>query len=756
MKSLAEIILIFLSLTTTIDNVVGTIDATEISLIEPINDLKDQISKTAQLLVQDYSKLTENDTTILSNWKAYSRILSKINYVLFDMISEALMDSDLVDSLSDGCVKSLTDFSIALVQQESWSYQIIDSNGFLSSGLLKGSFANFGDFDECIGAGLDHKDHLARYCLINYHIDFETNQTNLFAQDLIFNTTGTILERTFFTELLRYAHFFKARQGRSGLCVPSACTKDDVQLLIDNVLRIDKLIFNVSSCQTNDGLYRFSLLQIIILCLFVAISLIIIALTIIEFTFHSDDDVKSRSSILLRKLSIKQNFQSLLTIEGSADQLSSINGIRLLTMFWLVYSHVYLLSVKETFRSSTRFIESLFDFKVHLIINAWPAVDIFFILSALLHSYHVFQLLRVKEEINVLRIVCNRIARLWPSLWFIVGLVFVIPSFGRGPLWPEIMSQQVSSCYDHWWKVVTFTANFRYDNNYCQIHTWYLSADFQLFLLSFIFIFLIFKYHKRAILMLSLSNLILSCCVTIYFYLKKLHPTILFTQIDEKKIYDEIFTIYMPTYLHLSPYLIGIFTGYFIVISRETSFRFPKALNYLWLLSILSMLTIILFGYFFTSYPQIPVIIQSLYAGFHRLLWSVSIAFIILYCEINHNGFVRDFLGHKIFASLSRLSYLIYLVHFVITWTRFANARQPLIFSHSTMFNEFIINLFYTICVSIVVYLIVEAPFSNIYSLYVGKREWPIGNFSLRSKFLTKNRTLKDRKIDQEESVEMS
>ncbi|KAI7684941.1 hypothetical protein SSS_01179 [Sarcoptes scabiei] len=389
MKSLAEIILIFLSLTTTIDNVVGTIDATEISLIEPINDLKDQIFKTAQLLVQDYSKLTENDTTILSNWKAYSRILSKINYVLFDMISEALMDSDLVDSLSDGCVKSLTDFSIALVQQESWSYQIIDSNGFLSSGLLKGSFANFGDFDECIGAGLDHKDHLARYCLINYHIDFETNQTNLFAQDLIFNTTGTILERTFFTELLRYAHFFKARQGRSGLCVPSACTKDDVQLLIDNVLRIDKLIFNVSSCQTNDGLYRFSLLQIIILCLFVAISLIIIALTIIEFTFHSDDDVKSRSSILLRKLSIKQNFQSLLTIERSADQLSSINGIRLLTMFWLVYSHVYLLSVKETFRSSTRFIESLFDFKVHLIINAWPAVDIFFILSALLHSYHL-------------------------------------------------------------------------------------------------------------------------------------------------------------------------------------------------------------------------------------------------------------------------------------------------------------------------------------------------------------------------------
>lgn len=102
--------------------------------------------------------------------------------------------------------------------------------------------------------------------------------------------------------------------------------------------------------------------------------------------------------------------------------------------------------------------------------------------------------------------------------------------------------------------------------------------------------------------MLSLSNLILSCCVTIYFYLKKLHPTILFTQIDEKygllfrvsfsilmiftdstfqrKIYDEIFTIYMPTYLHLSPYLIGIFTGYFIVISRETSFRFPKVFKW--------------------------------------------------------------------------------------------------------------------------------------------------------------------------------
>lgn len=311
---------------------------------------------------------------------------------------------------------------------------------------------------------------------------------------------------------MRYAHYFKVRQGRSGLCVPSDCSKKDIQTIVDNgkiiiinindddnhlnlsfkVLKIDKIIFQVDTCQSTDDIKHYSPLQLMILIIFGLIATIIILATIIERLRWTNEN--SLTTMILKKLSIKQNIYQLLRLNtDSADNLASLNGIRVLTMFWLVYGHAYLLSVKEAFRSSTHFIKSLFDMKMYFLFNAWPAVDIFFILSALLHSYHVFKRLQSNDEINILKIVCNRIARLWPSLWFIVAFVFLIPNLGQGPLWSEIMEQQVNGCYENWWMVITFTANLRNDNNLCQIHTWYLSADVQLFLLSFIFIILIYK-----------------------------------------------------------------------------------------------------------------------------------------------------------------------------------------------------------------------------------------------------------------------
>ena len=175
------------------------------------------------------------------------------------------------------------------------------------------------------------------------------------------------------------------------------------------------------------------------------------------------------------------------------NNLRSINGIRVLTMFWLVYAHAYFLSIKEAFRSSSKFIESIYDLKMYFILNAWPAVEIFFIISALLHSYHVFQTMASTRKVNIIKLICNRVFRLWPNLWLTVGLVFLVPALAQGPLWLDVMQQQVNSCYNTWWKVPLFISNFRTCEETCQVHTWYLSVDTQLYAVSFIFVIFIFK-----------------------------------------------------------------------------------------------------------------------------------------------------------------------------------------------------------------------------------------------------------------------
>lgn len=47
-----------------------------------------------------------------------------------------------------------------------------------------------------------------------------------------------------------------------------------------------------------------------------------------------------------------------------------------------------------------------------------------------------------------------------------------------------------------------------------------------------------------------------------------------------RQIYREMFKIYMPTYLHLTPYLVGIVTGYILVVNKSKNLQFPKVCSH--------------------------------------------------------------------------------------------------------------------------------------------------------------------------------
>lgn len=197
---------------------------------------------------------------------------------------------------------------------------------------------------------------------------------------------------------------------------------------------------------------------------------------------------------IIRHFSLNRNLKHLLeTKPGNANRVECIDGIRFLAMCWLIYGHAYFVPIKETFKSSLFFIDSVYDAKMHLIYNAWIVVDVFFIFSATLLSFHCFRVLATKSHLNVIKLIANRVARLWPAVWLIIGVALLVPKLAQGPLWPEIIDREVRTCVDTWWRIPLFIANLNPKPNICLIQTWYISADFQLFLLCFAFIFLIFK-----------------------------------------------------------------------------------------------------------------------------------------------------------------------------------------------------------------------------------------------------------------------
>uniref|UniRef100_A0A182Q9U0 Acyltransferase 3 domain-containing protein n=1 Tax=Anopheles farauti TaxID=69004 RepID=A0A182Q9U0_9DIPT len=80
-------------------------------------------------------------------------------------------------------------------------------------------------------------------------------------------------------------------------------------------------------------------------------------------------------------------------------------------------------------------------------------------------------------------IVTNRLIRLMPlNLLTLAFGALVYDRFIGGPLAPRQLSVEQGFCRSRWWMNVLFISNFNM-NQPCLPHSWYISADFQLFLL---------------------------------------------------------------------------------------------------------------------------------------------------------------------------------------------------------------------------------------------------------------------------------
>ena len=54
------------------------------------------------------------------------------------------------------------------------------------------------------------------------------------------------------------------------------------------------------------------------------------------------------------------------------------------------------------------------------------------------------------------------------------------------------------------------------------------------------------------------------------------------------------------------------------------------------------------------------------YGGLHRAAWGLALGWVIFACSRGYGGWINDFLSWGAFVPLSRLSYIIYLMHLTV------------------------------------------------------------------------------------------
>ena len=181
-----------------------------------------------------------------------------------------------------------------------------------------------------------------------------------------------------------------------------------------------------------------------------------------------------------RWFSASHNVDRLMSVIGG--DFKALNGIRVLSMCWIIMGHTILMFVMPPVVNPTvedRFLRSVpFAF----VRGAEYSVDTFFFMSGFLATFALMNQLKLKGILSAsqyVSMVFLRYLRLTPS-YAVVLLFFwkVLPLVSSGPFWDETTIFSSDACDKHWWTNLLYVNNLVPFNataqEMCMGWSWYL------------------------------------------------------------------------------------------------------------------------------------------------------------------------------------------------------------------------------------------------------------------------------------------
>ena len=427
----------------------------------------------------------------------------------------------------------------------------------------------------------------------------------------------------------------------------------------------------------------------------------------------------------VRSFSLYSNVQMLLS--PPSNPLHSINcltGIRSLSILWILLCRSYLwllfsggLSDVENLLLNTY---PLLSFTV--VWNGFSAMETLFIISGCLAMFLSLKELEARNRPNCLmyfgKYYLYHFLRVTPT--YLIVLLFMwklTPLLGSGPLWSPAVDMFIGKCEENWWTNVLYINTF-YPVNYvdtCLSWTFYISIEVQFILFSPIFI--IPAYYLRAPYSILLPSILfilttfflvpllafndvnthLAYIIHNYLTLTNISQLLHHAQSLERVMINEY---YAKFYFHYTMYLSGLLLGYFLykipswrLNSKRDTSAFDKKLSFFCINSfvigvILSIFLTFVPNWILHGLPVVPGLMYSLLT-IVKPFWAISVCFIIFAIAFGFGGPVGALLSWGIWAPLSRLTFMVYLIHPIVMVVFFLTLRRS--FSYSTLCFSFII-----------------------------------------------------------------
>ncbi|KAK9753368.1 Acyltransferase family [Popillia japonica] len=639
---------------------------------------------------------------LLNTFMAVLLLQSAATQILPDIPEYISILNDKRD-VSDTCRTQLNSYFTGLTQNESWAWNMFDATPKIPYGLLTGNLMEPGNYDGCLRVKYDgeYGRVLGKYCGMSVAVILPIHLT---MDDQLLTTTAEKRLPGDAGLALRSGLPMQPETGYrilvTSVCIPSACEPSEVLefLYITSLLPIVQTI-DTMECETSESQPEFSGADIA----FIVFIAIILGLVVICSVYDEViRDKRREAHPLYVAFSLKRNFSKIVEHSKNDSRIACLDGLRVFSILWVILGHRF--SISEIFP----FVNADYSQKwrrstyTQYAQGASSAVDTFMFLTGLLMAMSFVKThSKPKSNFNLIVYYVHRYLRLTPAAAVTFFLhVSVFLHMGDGPFWQYLTQRTRENCLNRWPSFFFYYQNYLDHNNMCLLHTWYLSMDMQIFIISPI---VLFPLAKRTKLMMRaglpiLITLSMACPFIITYYF-------------ETEIFSEAYYIYYyyPTHTRMSPWLIGVFTGAILHVYKDKKLTIHPLINLgIWLIVIVGMIACVFLGNNVTyNYDRLAT---SFYLTFYRPAWCVGLAWVVISCSKGRGGIFNFVLSADIFQMLAKLTYSMYLVHVTCLLLNVARTRFPAHFGDQELIHLFLGDMLTTMTLGIVWCVLFESP----------------------------------------------
>lgn len=579
-----------------------------------------------------------------------------------------------------------------------------------------------------------------------------------------------------------------------GICGPSSCEIQDYELILDTVSNFSSQVIPVEILRRSDKITQYTLKSnrkvthsgieiiypynyfsglstaaIILLSVWSVLALLAVIGTFTDIlmlkqqqalstnqyiaykemlqpseTYVSIQSSSSRSSssILkyLRCFSLYTNIQKLLTSRslertGAFENLDILNSVRVISLCWIIFGHVYMLRAFYTALANPEdALDWIKEVQGVLVYGAFYAVDVFFWLSGFLMGYIFLLEYDRKDKMMWNKLYLHRFYRILPTYAIVLFSTWKLIKFmGDGPIWYRADAINMH-CEDYWWTNLVFLNNFvpNGDGNQCMAWGWYLANDMQFFILA---PFVLYIYHRMSkivgwsiFLSLILTDILSNAIIS----------SINNFEVGGFKSEGKNNKMYIKPYCRIAPYAIGMLFGliYFThrkyqtdhIIYDNISYSILKLFHsryvrYLFYLIGLGLISFMIF----MEYPAYSSAAKSesleddwnqssrsAFMAFNRSGFVLGVSLIVLPLLMGYNKAVGNVMRSRVWTPLARLSFCGYLVHISVLAMIYGRQEVAYYLTSFNLLTDFVVGCVGTYAIAFLIFILVECPMINV------------------------------------------